>query len=75
MDPHTHTHSSEVTEIRERNSTGTIVGIIVLLLVVFALFYYGLPAIQSVVNRPAVQIPSQVDVNLNQQPAAQPQPK
>ena len=46
---------------------GMIVGLIVLAAVVFIFFVYGLPAIRQMqVGTPQINIPSKIDVNINQ---------
>lgn len=55
-----HEHESQ----RDSNSMSWVVGLIVLLVVVFLLFYYGLPVLNRA-SAPAVQIPEKVDVNIN----------
>lgn len=44
---------------------GFVLGVLLLLLVAFLFFVYGLPAIQQSMSGPSVQVPGQVDVNLN----------
>ena len=45
---------------------GFLLGIVLLILFVIGLLYYGLPAIQSRTSAPTIQVPEQVDVNVNQ---------
>ena len=46
---------------------GMIVGLIVLAAIVFLFFVYGLPAIRQMqVGTPQINIPSKIDVNINQ---------
>lgn len=46
---------------------GMIVGLIVLAAIVFLFFMYGLPAIRQMqVGTPQINIPSKIDVNINQ---------
>lgn len=45
---------------------GMIVGIIVLVILVYLGYVYGLPAIRQMGGTPQVNIPSQIDVNVNQ---------
>lgn len=55
------------------NSWGFVVGILLLIIFLFALLYYGLPALNNAASQPAVSVPEQVDVNINSdtgQPAA-----
>lgn len=51
---------------RESDSSGWVVGLIILLVVLFALFYYGLPALKGAASTPTFSVPSTIDVNLNQ---------
>ncbi|MFA6017105.1 MAG: hypothetical protein WC744_03395 [Patescibacteria group bacterium] len=44
---------------------GMIVGVIVLLVVIYLFFMYGLPAIRQM-GTPQINIPSKIDVNVNQ---------
>jgi hypothetical protein len=46
-------------------SSNTLIGIILLAVVLFLLFFYGIPLIRSAAT-PQIGIPSRVDVNLNQ---------
>lgn len=46
-------------------SSNFLIGIILLAVVLFLLFFYGLPMIRSAAT-PQTSIPSKVDVNLNQ---------
>lgn len=45
---------------------GMIIGLIVLAVVLFIFFVYGLPAIRQI-GSPQINIPSKIDVNINQQ--------
>ncbi len=47
------------------NSVGALVGIVLLLLVIVLFFYYGLPAIRSATSGPQINVPREVDVNVN----------
>ncbi len=58
----THEHIVE----KSSNGTALIIGLVILLVLGVLFFYYGLPIISQSFNRPAVQIPSQIDVNVNQ---------
>lgn len=64
MDDHAHTHEHYVD--RKDNGMSLLIGLIVLIILGFLFFYYGLPAIGNAFNRPAVQVPGQIDVNVNQ---------
>ena len=57
---HEHYHDSG------NNSASWIVGLIVLLVLAWLLFAYGIPAMRSVSSGPSFSIPSKIDVNLNQ---------
>lgn len=48
------------------NGLGVIVGIIVLIVVLFLAVYYGLPYIRNSAA-PQINVPSQIDVNVNRQ--------
>ncbi|MDP2692846.1 MAG: hypothetical protein Q8O88_04375 [bacterium] len=49
-------------------STGIIIALIVLLVLAYLGFVYGLPAIQQMqLGSPQINIPSKIDVNINQQ--------
>ncbi len=56
-----------------RDNNSWILGLIVMLAVLFALFYYGLPALRSANTGTNITVPDRVDVNLNQQGGANPQ--
>jgi len=46
---------------------GWIIGLVILLVVLYLGFVYGIPAIQRIkVGTPQINIPSQIDVNVNQ---------
>lgn len=48
-------------------SMGMIIGFVVLIVVGFLFFAYGLPAIQNMkLGTPQINIPSKIDVNVNQ---------
>ena len=47
------------------NMMGTIITLIVLLVVGYLFFIYGLPAIQRM-GSPEINVPSEIDVNINQ---------
>ena len=47
---------------------GMIVGLIVLLVLGYLFFIYGIPALQQVqLGAPQINVPSKIDVNINQQ--------
>lgn len=64
------TSSHEHVVEKDSNAASLLIGFIILLILGVLFFYYGLPLISQAVNRPAVQVPSQIDVNVNQ-PAGQ----
>ncbi len=45
---------------------GFLMGAILLVVVLFLLFYYGLPALRSTTQVPQVNVPGKIDVNVNQ---------
>jgi hypothetical protein len=47
------------------NGIMNLAGIIILLLIVVLFFYYGLPALRSATSGPSVNVPDEVDVNVN----------
>lgn len=48
-------------------SMGMIIGLVVLIVVVYLFFVYGLPAIQHIqLGTPQINIPAKIDVNVNQ---------
>lgn len=51
------------------NSMGFLLGVIMLIVFILALFYFGLPLLRSATRAPQVNIPDKVDVNVNQNPA------
>jgi hypothetical protein len=59
-----HEHTVE-RPVRTGNGMGFILGIILLLILLYVLFTFGAPILRSVTSGPSVQIPSQVDVNVN----------
>ncbi len=59
---HTHVHD-------DRSNSGALnflLGLIALIVLLYVLIAYGLPLLQGAVSRPAIQVPSKVDVNVNQ---------
>lgn len=46
------------------NSSGTIIGIILLAIIVMLFFVYGLPLLRSY-GTPQINVPGKVDVNVN----------
>lgn len=49
------------------SSMGFLFGLIAVILFMYILFAYGLPYMRSGTSAPAVNVPDQVDVNLNNQ--------
>ncbi len=50
---------------RSDNGIGFLMGIVLLVVVLYLLFMYGLPMIRSAAAPTQVQIPDKVDVNVN----------
>ena len=48
------------------SSMGFIFAILLLLLVGFLFFTYGLPALRNATSAPQINIPSEVDINVNE---------
>ena len=44
---------------------GGLIALILVLLVLFLVFYYGLPAIRSMTAGPTINVPKSIDVNVN----------
>lgn len=55
-----HEHTNE----GSNNALGLIIGVVLLVLLAFLFLYYGLPMIRNTMT-PQVNVPSQVDVNVN----------
>ncbi len=58
---------------RTDNGLGTVLGLILLVVLLAALFFYGLPAIGSAfrgASNPTVNVPGKIDVNVNNPGAA-----
>jgi hypothetical protein len=47
---------------------GMIVGIVVLVVLGYLVYVYGLPAIRQMGGTPQINVPSKIDVNVNQTP-------
>lgn len=47
------------------NNLSLMIGIILILAIVLALVYFALPNIDTSLNTPQVNVPGQVDVNIN----------
>jgi hypothetical protein len=56
-----HEHGADTSS----SGTGLILGLIILLVLAFLLFYYGLPALRGASSGPSVNVPGQIDVNVN----------
>lgn len=50
----------------DSSGTGILVGIVLLAVLAFLFFYFGLPLIQNATQTPAISVPERVDVNVNQ---------
>ena len=59
------------TEGNSSSGMGFLLGVILLLIVLFVLFVYGLPALRSATSAPQVNVPGKIDVNVNN-PAGNP---
>lgn len=53
------------TVYHEHHSNSGIIALVVALVLLFLLFYYGLPAIRSFSAGPTISVPKSVDVNIN----------
>lgn len=56
-----------ITEDRASNNNGLIVGLIILAVILFLVFYYGIPALRGAASGPTVNVPDKVDVNVTGQ--------
>ena len=65
-----HTHIEHIHEGTTDSGMGFLMGIILLMLFIFMLFYYGLPVIRNTVApqqaAPQINVPDKVDVNIKQ---------
>ncbi len=64
---HEHTTAAPAAESSD-SGMGFLMGVILLVVVLFLLFYYGLPALRSGTSQmttPQVNVPGKVDVNVN----------
>jgi hypothetical protein len=69
-DAHSHGHEHVIERDRSDSSgMSFLIGIVLILLMAFLIFYYGLPALRS--TGTTVNVPKSIDVNVNQpaQPA------
>lgn len=48
------------------NGMGFLLGVILLVVFAFLLIYYGLPLIQRSTSAPQINVPGQIDVNVDQ---------
>ena len=58
MEPHVRTTDGS-------SGMGFMMGIILFIIFVFALLYYGLPLLRSGMSTPSVNVPGQIDVNVH----------
>jgi hypothetical protein len=59
------------TENSDNSGMGFFLGVVVLILFVFVLLYYGLPALSRFGSgNPQINVPDKVNVNVQQQPSA-----
>ncbi len=52
-------------ERSDNSAVSFVIGLVVLLAVLFLLFYYGIPALRGSVGTPQINVPGQIDVNVN----------
>ncbi len=52
-------------EPSSNSGMGFLMGAILLIIFMFLLFYYGLPALRSVSQSPQINVPGKIDVNVN----------
>ncbi len=57
-----HEHGETTTD----SGMGLIIGFILVLLLTFLFFYYGLPVLRSTNSSPQINVPDKIDVNVNQ---------
>jgi hypothetical protein len=55
----------EVVYTDRGNGTGFLLGVVLLIVFLGLLFYYGLPMLSSATQQPAIQVPSEINVNTN----------
>ena len=48
------------------NGMGFLIGVMLLVLLVMVVLFYGLPYLRSSISVPQVNVPGQIDVNVNQ---------
>ena len=60
-------HDIDHVQSNTGNGTGFLVGVILLVIVLFLLFYYGLPALRNASQSaaPQVNVPGKIDVNVH----------
>lgn len=61
-----HVHE-DVTHTQDSSGTNFLLGVILLIIALALFFYYGVPAIQNATSGPQINVPEQVDVNVNSQ--------
>lgn len=59
-----HEHSGHAHVYERETGTSWLIGFIVLLAVLFALFYFGIPMLQNVSQGPQINVPSKLDLNV-----------
>ena len=57
--------TQEVASTQDSSGMGFLLGVILLIVALALFFYYGLPAMQSITTQPQINVPRQVDVNIN----------
>ena len=64
-----HTHVEHIHEGSSDSGMGFLMGMILLMLFIFLMFYYGLPVLRnsfSAPQAPQINVPGKVDVNVKQ---------
>ena len=61
-----HHHISSDYDTDRSGGVGMLLGILMLILFMFLLFYYGLPAIKGAKQAPQINVTGQIDVNIKQ---------
>lgn len=62
--------AQEVVPVQTTDSTGGLnflLGLIALVVLLYVLFVYGLPALRNSTSAPQINVPGQIDVNVKQQ--------
>lgn len=66
--PHdTSMHRHEITD----GGTGFVMGIVILITFLLLFFFYGLPLLRNTLQSPSIQIPEQINVDINQDQSPQ----